>query len=51
MKEVIYTLPYQTESDIRKANAKRQKLYDKYDSVQVYPNGLYEIKIVATNKI
>jgi hypothetical protein len=50
MKEVIYTLPYQTESDIRKANAKRQKLYDKYDSVQVYPNGLYEIKIVATNK-
>jgi len=51
MKEVIYTLPYQTESDIRKANVKRQRLYDKYNSVQVYPNGLHEVKIVATDKI
>jgi hypothetical protein len=51
MKQVIYTLPYESESDIRKANAKRQRLYDKYNSVQVYPNGLHEVKIVATNKI
>ena len=48
-KEVVYTMPYQTEEDIRKANEKRSKLYDKYNSVQVYPNGLYEVRIVATN--
>ena len=51
MKTVTYTLPYSTETEIRKANAKRQKLYDKYNSVQVYPNGLDEVRIVATDKI
>lgn len=49
-KEVVYTMPYTTEEDIRKANNKRQKLYDKYESVQVYPNGMYEVKIVCTNQ-
>lgn len=48
-KEVVYTMPYATEKEIRKANSKRQKLYDKYNSVQVYPNGLHEVKIIATN--
>ena len=48
-KEVVYTMPYTTESEIKKAQAKRQKLYDKFNSVQVYPNGLHEVRIVATN--
>jgi len=48
-KEVVYTMPYETETEIRKANNKREKLYDKYNSVQVYPNGLHEVRIVATN--
>ena len=49
-KEVVHTMPYTTEQYIRKANSKRQKLYDKYESVQVYPNGMYEVKIVCTNQ-
>lgn len=48
-KEVIYIMPYVTEQDIKKANDKRQKLYDKYNSVQVYPNGLHEVRIVCSN--
>jgi len=47
-KEVVYTMPYQTEKEIAAA-AKRSKLYDKFNSVQVYPNGLYEVRIVASN--
>lgn len=48
-KEIVYTMPYQTEAEIKKANDKRSKLYEKFNSVQVYPNGLYEVRIVATN--
>jgi len=48
-KEIIYTMPYQTEKEIEKVNSKRQKLYDKYNSVQVYPNGLYEVRIICSN--
>ena len=48
-KEVVYTMPYQTEVEIKKANDKRSKLYEKFNSVQVYPNGLYGVRIVATN--
>lgn len=48
-KEVVYTMPYQTETEIKRANDKRSKLYEKYNSVQVYPNGLYEVRIIATN--
>jgi hypothetical protein len=51
MKTVTYILPYSTESDIRKANKKRQFLYTKYNNVQVYPNGLHEVKIVASDEI
>jgi hypothetical protein len=50
-KEVIYTMPYETEEEIRKAGRKRERLYEKYNSVQVYPNGLSEVRIVATDKI
>jgi hypothetical protein len=48
-KEIVYTMHYSSEKEIRKANDKRQKLYEKYNSVQVYPNGLYEVRIVASN--
>lgn len=48
-KEVVYTMPYGTEKEIVAAAAKRSKLYDKFNSVQVYPNGLYEVRIVASN--
>jgi predicted nucleic acid-binding Zn-ribbon protein len=48
-KQVIYTMPYNTESEIKKVNAKRQRLYEKFNSVQVCPNGLYEVRIICEN--
>jgi len=48
-KEVVYTMPYGTEKEIQKAATKRQKLYDKYSCVNVYPNGLSEVRIIASN--
>jgi len=48
-KEIVYTMPYETEKDIRKAQEKRQKLYEKYNNVQVYCNGLHEVRIIASN--
>lgn len=48
-KEVVYTMPYGTEKEIREAAAKREKLYNKYNVVNVYPNGLSEVRIVASN--
>ena len=50
-KQIVYTLPYETETDIEKAERLRNKLYEKYECVQVYPNGLYEVRIVAEDKI
>ena len=50
-KEVVYTMPYTTESDIRKASQKRQKLYEKYNSVMIYINGLDEVKIVCSQSL
>ncbi len=50
-KEVVYTMPYETENEIRKAANKRQKLYEKYNNVQIYTNGLYEVRIIASNDL
>jgi len=50
-KEVVYFMPYETEEDIKKAVELRQELYDHYNSVNVYYNGLTEVRIVAENKI
>jgi len=47
-KEIIYTCPYETQEDMNAADELRQELYEKYDSVNVYPNGLYEVKIIAS---
>ena len=46
-KEIV--MPYTTEQEIKKANDKRQKLYEKFNSVMVYPNGMHEVRIIATN--
>ena len=51
MKTIVYTVPYTTEAQIHKANRLRMKLYNKYNSVQIYPNGLDELRIIATDKI
>ena len=48
-KEVVFTLPYETEDDIQAAQDLRAELYDEYTNVSVYPNGLHEVKIVANN--
>lgn len=50
-KETIYTIPYETEKDIEKANELRQELYEKYNSVMVCPNGLYEVRIICKDEI
>lgn len=50
-KEVVYTMPYESDADIKRANNKRQRLYGKYNNVQVYPNGLYEVRIIASDKL
>jgi len=47
--KIVYTMPYTTEQEIKKANDKRQKLYEKFNSVMVYPNGMHEVRIIATN--
>jgi hypothetical protein len=48
-KELVYTMPYVTEKDIKKANEKRSKLYEKYNCVMVYPNGMDQVRIIASN--
>jgi hypothetical protein len=50
-KEIVYTMPYETETEIRKAQEKRHRLYEKYNNVQVYCNGLYEVRIIASNSL
>jgi hypothetical protein len=50
-KEVIYTMPYETEKDIKEARELRQDLYEKFNSVQVCPNGLYEVRIICEDEI
>lgn len=50
-KEIVYTMPYNTEAEIKKAQEKRHKLYEKYNNVQVYCNGLYEVRIIASNSL
>ena len=49
--ETVYTMPYETEADIREAKELRSNLYDKFNNVQIYPNGLYEVRIIATDPI
>lgn len=48
-KEVVYTMPYSTEKEIKAAAAKREKLYNKYNFVNVCPNGSNEVRIICFN--
>ena len=50
-KELVYTMQYETEDEIKAAQELRSELYEKYNDVQVYPNGLWEVRIVATDEI
>ena len=50
-KEVVYTMDCETKKQKRKIDDKKYKLYQKYGEVNVYPNGLHEVRIIATNKI
>ena len=48
--EEVYTVDTDTEQGILKAEELQAELYEKYDSVMVYPNGLCQVKIVASNE-
>lgn len=48
-REVVYTIDTDTAAGEARANRIRTRLYEKFDNVQVYPNGLYQVRIVATN--
>ena len=48
-KEIVYTMPYISEKDIKRANEKRFKLFQKFNCVQLCPNGSNEVRIIATN--
>ncbi len=50
-KEIVYTLPNNTEEDIKRIEELRSELYEKFESVNVYPNGLYEIRVVAEEEV
>ena len=50
-KEIVFTMPYETEEDIKKAKELRQELYVKYDIVNLYNNGLYEVRIICEDEI
>ena len=48
MSKLTFIMPYRTEKDIEKAEAKREKLYDQFDRVEVYIDSQYTIRITAT---
>jgi hypothetical protein len=50
-KEIVYTMQYQTAQEIQEATALRNRLYEKYNSVNVYPQGSYAVQIVASDEI
>ena len=50
-KEVIYTVDTDTEKGIIEAEKIQQKMYEKYNSVQICPNGLCQVRIICTEPI
>ena len=50
-KELVYTMPCETEQEIQQAEDLRFKLYETHNNVQVYPHGCYEVRIVAAEEI
>lgn len=49
-KEIVYTMPCETEIDKQLVEDLKYNLYQKYSEVTVYPNGLYEVRVVALVK-
>ena len=49
-KEIVYTVDTDTEEGLKIAEDIRYRLYDKYNSVMVYSNGLTQVRIVAKNE-
>jgi len=50
-KEITYTMKLLTKNDVKKAEDLQQELYEKYNSVNVYTDGIDGIRIVAKDKI
>lgn len=49
IKEVVYTVDYETKEQIKKARELKERLHNKYKCVCIYPNGLYQARVIATN--
>jgi hypothetical protein len=47
--ELVYTMPYESAEEKQKARDLRFELYETYKYVDIYPNGLSEIRLIATN--
>ena len=50
-KQIVYFMETATQKQILEAEELQRNLYEKYNSVMVYPNGLCQIKIIATDEI
>lgn len=50
-KEIAYTIDTDTVEGIEKAEALQAELYETYGTVLVYPNGLHQVRIIASNEI
>lgn len=49
-KETVYTMPYEGEDDRERVRELRSELYETHNRVDVCPNGLYEVRVIATNE-
>jgi len=52
-KEIVYTMPCETQEERENVQKMRQKLYaeNRYERVSIYPNGLHEVRVIAEEKI
>ena len=46
-KEVVYYVPSFTDEEEKRAREFKQELYEKFETVDVYPNGRHESRIVC----
>ena len=49
-KEIVYYINNNDKDNDKAIRELRADLYDTYDDVQVYPNGLHESRIICTIK-
>jgi len=50
-KEVVYKMPCETEAQKKAIKEMRLELYGSFNSVNIYPNGLSEVRIVCEDEI